>query len=339
MKKIQHIEAIIPLINKGNLFNYPALQQDIALKELIEIFENELFDFGSLFSHKKINSALLNQSDLGEKLFYFIKNLDIIDDSILVLSFDIELFTRYNKVLKIDGHDIKNSDNRNISLIKSFIADDFMDLIYESFLHINIARPASLSAQKGVILIDEMRWEDTYEFTFPVWEAYDYKYGPKYPEIFFYETNKIRKGIKNLGISFYNETYSKLSIAINCLTYVLSPDLSDPERLVYTLIGIEALYTKSNTNITEQLNEKIQLYLGQLNDYKKIIKNMYEIRSRFLHGDLQIKPYFLYNNTSDQKVEDDIYDSLLVSTRILISTIQKMINENRTELEFKYALK
>ena len=45
MKKRHYIEAIIPISNKSKLINYPVEQYDLALKEIKEIFDNELFDF------------------------------------------------------------------------------------------------------------------------------------------------------------------------------------------------------------------------------------------------------------------------------------------------------
>ena len=90
----------------------------------------------------------------------------------------------------------------------------------------------------------------------------------------------------------------------------------------------------------EQVNEKVQLVLGEITEFKKSIKNMYNFRSRLVHGDLDI-PSIIGENYQDQRIERydvELYHSALLSLAILVSTFQWMIENNQTELIFENRL-
>lgn len=338
-REVQHYKALLPINLKARLLDHSNSNQDQAIDELFEIFENELFTFKRKIFNKKLSIQIIKKSEAGISGFFAFFESQALFEDFLEITFSTTFSLNQGMVVEIDDNILSNYDNKDITVIRTFIADDFVDLIYELLLQTNLAKPGSLISSKGIVSVNNINWMEIYEFDFPIFEAFDLTYGPKYPEIPLLKTNEIRNNFKSLGISFYSDHYTKLELALNCLTYVLSPNLSDPERLVYNLIALETLFTSSSYSISEQLNEKVQLYLEEKGDHKKALKKMYDVRSRFLHGDLQIRPYFLYNNTMGNKVEDDIRDSLLVASKILIRTLQKMIIEKRVELNFTYSLK
>lgn len=336
--EVQQYKALLPINLNARLLDHSYSEQAQAIDELFEIFENELFTFNRKIYNKKLSIKIIKKSEAGISGFFTFLSQALFEDFIEI-TFSTTFSLSQGMVVEIDDKILSNYDSKEIDLIRTFIADDFVDLIYELLLQTNLAKPGSLISSKGIVSVNNIHLMEIYEFAFPIFEAFDLTYGPTYPEIPFLKTSEIRINLKSLGVSFYSDTYSKLELALNYLTYVLSPNLSDPERLVYNLIALETLFTSSSYSISEQLNEKVQLYLGEIGDQKKAIKRMYDVRSRFLHGNLQIKPYFLYDNTMENKIEDDIHDSLLVASKILIRTIQKMIIEKRIELNFTYSLK
>lgn len=341
MNEKLHIEVIIPYFPQNNMSDYAIEQFDLATNEIVEIFNTEIFDFEYLLPKSKLEFKKSGNFNVTEYyLFHFLKNLELyFKDECFIISLDTELdIKQYHDLRNFTVEDRARYDS---SRLKSFIAGHFQAIVYEIIFSANIARPGCISVFEGGVYINNTKFQDTYGFSHLLQAACDTSLKIKYPEICFYDTKTIRQWIKDNGISFFysEKPNNKLSIAIYCLTYVCSFDLNSAENLIYSMIALEALYTKGNSNITEQLNEKIQIYLGPLNEYKKSIKNMYSLRSRFLHGDLPIKPIFFYNNTTDLDYEDEIYDALLISTRILIRTVQKMIIENRTELDFEFKLK
>ena len=111
--------------------------------------------------------------------------------------------------------------------------------------------------------------------------------------------------------------------------------------LIWSMIALESLYAKSKNGIQEQLNEKIKVILGELKDFKKIIKQMYDFRSQFLHGSLEIPSKFNCNDNSNERLDFmfKYWDTTSISIAILIGTFQYMVMNNLDELDFKYTLK
>lgn len=114
----------------------------------------------------------------------------------------------------------------------------------------------------------------------------------------------------------------------------------DEIDFIWLMIGIESLYAKGNNAVQEQINEKVQLILGELLDFKKIIKKMYNFRSKFLHGETDIYIDIRYNE-DDEKFLDLIFeygDNYFVAYLILLATFQFMVINNLDTLDFKYQL-
>lgn len=137
---------------------------------------------------------------------------------------------------------------------------------------------------------------------------------------------------------------NKLQRALFSFTWILHNDsLNDLTReLFYSLLGIEALYAIGNTNIMGQINEKVQLVLGELSDFKNVIKKMYDFRSRLVHGDLNIPSRMGIDCDGINEIEKfdtEILKSSCLALAILISTFQWMIENNCTELKFETTLK
>lgn len=328
------IQAIIPYMPIGSMTeDYFVKQYNAAIKELKTICDSEQFEISYLNRVKfNFNMYDYNKESLILKYLFCFKDFhSVITDPYFVISIEADLDTE--KCIIIKGEEEEN----NPESAKYFIADNFAESLYKLFFTLNIAKPGCITIRQGIVVIDGKKYKDIDGFYPLLQDAYNYSLKLNYPECF-YEFSEIYNLLNEIGYDFYNTSQYKLEIAINCLTYILSSDVNNFERLLYSMIGLEALYTKGNTNILEQLNDKIQIYLGQLTDYKKIIKDMYALRSRYLHGDMPIKPFFLYDNTSDNNDEDKIYNALSISSMLLIRTIQKMLIDRKKELNFEYKL-
>jgi hypothetical protein len=132
--------------------------------------------------------------------------------------------------------------------------------------------------------------------------------------------------------------------ALNALSRILedSDDSFDPMKLIWALVGIEALYVKGSTGVRQQVVEKSQTLLGPLETHKKRIGRMYDWRSRFLHGDWDFPPL----ETSAGMIADgrpevgDYYKGLCEAiefgTAILVASLQTIIQRNWNGLDFSY---
>ena len=105
-------------------------------------------------------------------------------------------------------------------------------------------------------------------------------------------------------------------------------------------MGLEAFFCKGKEGLKQQIFEKSQLVLGEVKDYKKEIKQMYDIRSELIHGVLDL-PYSFNENLESKEwntFNNKIYSASLVAIKMLIVTFQYMVKNNIEELDFIYKL-
>lgn len=129
---------------------------------------------------------------------------------------------------------------------------------------------------------------------------------------------------------------TKIERALNSFTYLFSDSYHKdiPVALFWSLSGLEALYVEGDTGITQQLNDKIQVFLGEIETDKKRLKKLYNFRSSLIHGGMSIPIKDAIIN--DEKHLDNLYEMNTFASIILVTSLQKIIKNNLTELKFKY---
>lgn len=89
-----------------------------------------------------------------------------------------------------------------------------------------------------------------------------------------------------------------------------------------------------------QLLEKSQILLGTIQNRKRIVRDMYDLRSRVLHGNADIPlRYSQYDDVSEfQKFHHGSWEASLLAHAMLVASIQKLVERNWTHLSFKCIL-
>lgn len=140
---------------------------------------------------------------------------------------------------------------------------------------------------------------------------------------------------------FENFSSSRTQRAVFSFTQIFD-DLQNDSHIdfIWGMIGLEALFAQDKNGIQQQLNEKIQVILGDLKDFKKIIKQLYNYRSKFLHGDLDIPSKFQADEMFDKKLDFIFkYEEMKsLAIAILIASFQYMVKNNVNEINFKYEI-
>lgn len=145
-------------------------------------------------------------------------------------------------------------------------------------------------------------------------------------------------GIKR---GFFNEGLdgSSMGRALNAFTRLFEFSENDSSMtMMWSMIGIEALYVSGRYSIIDQVREKVQMILGKNKHLRKIINDMYDFRSRFVHGDLTFPAYY-YLSDAHEKVEkfyDGLTESTAISVAILVATFQSIIKKDWSGLDFKF---
>lgn len=145
------------------------------------------------------------------------------------------------------------------------------------------------------------------------------------------------------GVPAFRErrTASRLGRALAAAAYLCNDDQSGDLAIVWALLGLESLYCRGNGDLQRQLSEKTAVYLGARERHKKDFMEMYNFRSRLLHGDRDL--VFPYNDYDASEEFEDFhgvrFNHECTAIGLLFATLQKMCAEGRYELEFEYALK
>jgi hypothetical protein len=110
--------------------------------------------------------------------------------------------------------------------------------------------------------------------------------------------------------------------------------------IMWAMMGLEALYCDGNEGLKKQLFEKASVIFGPIKDYKRKIRGLYDFRSAFVHGSLDM-PYSFTSGLAFDSV-DEFFENLGVSRSIsymlLLASIQYLVSTERTVLDFEYLI-
>lgn len=304
---------------------------------------------GSQNKHSRRRERIFNGIlKLDNKIEFDLPDLGTIKPKIRSVDIDSEEISELN----FDEEKDLISRLPNISIIKISIENsDFYDeetqqeiiwsleyRIGQLFIAIDLAEPGLFSYDINYQIIDNKLYEGPYQV-----------YGKKDLDLYLHGANeefgwpKIKKisilkswnWLKKHQKALDSVSKTKVESAIHCFTN-LYDSKSFIEDLFWSVSGLEALYASGQTGIAEQLSEKIQVVLGHPSDFQKIIKKLYNFRSRFIHGDIPI-PSILSANTLDaeEALEKDLFKYTPLSTAILIASLQYLIINNKHNLKFR----
>lgn len=109
-------------------------------------------------------------------------------------------------------------------------------------------------------------------------------------------------------------------------------------NLLWALVGIEAMYTRGQGALQEQVKAKSQAFLGKQEAHKKRIGQMYDFRSKFVHGDLDFSGRYPLRDASSEfmKYTGDLFASIELAEAILLATLQKLVELDWKGLTFSY---
>lgn len=252
----------------------------------------------------------------------------------LKISTQVEIFPQ---VFKVGTEEI--SKEEAIYWAKYDAAVDFKKFICDFVIATNLARPGSLHCKKGPIIVNAGHIHDVLEFdgqSFSHAVAYaDEITWPTFLELSIKQVWEWFSKVKGLENGVLHGPSGR---ALTAVSYLLRENTA--LDLVWALLGLEALYSKSNVALTEQLIEKSKIFLGTPTSNKKLFGRMYDFRSRLLHGNIDFPIEYCEYDALDEvrNYSSESYDAALLAKAVLIATLQKMVQLDLYELNFKYAL-
>jgi hypothetical protein len=105
--------------------------------------------------------------------------------------------------------------------------------------------------------------------------------------------------------------------------------------------GIEALYAEGEIGIGYQIDKKSKVFLGEPKVNKKLLKELYNYRSKFLHGKMSIpiNNGWLEGENDTNKHDEEISDMAFLSSKLLTVTLQEIIDRGLKEFKFEFIQK
>ena len=164
----------------------------------------------------------------------------------------------------------------------------------------------------------------------------------EWPKINIISINKTWNWLKQRNGFIKGMATNSIERALCALTYIY--DCYSYEDLFYSMIGIESIYVRSKEGILQQIKEKSKALFREPKDYMKRLKHMYNVRSRFIHRELNFPPRYCpegNGNTQEfsQFADKEYFDSLNMAQALLIASIQQFVLTDTEEIKFELKVK
>lgn len=247
------------------------------------------------------------------------------------VSYEKQFFEDLEKEYGINSNDFFKSELLPGKLEKRF---------YDFLMILNICRVGGFHFGIGFLDLGD-GYKQLKKMNLYTTELFDYSIEKKWPK---FENLGIRK-TWNWFITILNPvdidelSSTDLSRAFNAFSY-LYEESEEINKLFWTMVGIEAIYVKGKEGISQQIKEKGQLFLGEIEEFKKRLTKMYDYRSSFIHGSKNFPSFFHIDDAiySYENFNTELFEILFTAESMLIATIQKIAKENRQGLNFKYVI-
>ena len=301
-----------------------------TIKEIIQLAN---IDFPFFEYNNQINIQIINSDSDNDFWKIHNKRKKYIRDEIVIL-FDttIEFENKqYEGLSQLDS----NCDHIQDSV------EYFEKRIIDFLLIVNLARVGSLEINKGYIFVDNEFYKLSESLLNSIrlsvdlsnkigWPKFD---NLKIKDTWFWYLEKLKPVdcLSSTKIERAFNAYSNL--------YGISHGF-EFEQLFWILLGLESIYVKGNSGITEQVRKKSQVFLGKDASLKKRLNQMYDFRSRFIHGEKNFPNKFTKSVDLEEfdKFSNEIYDTINFSQAILIASLQKLIRLGWTNIDFDYKI-
>ncbi len=326
------IKIVIPIFPLFNFDQVPNSYISEAIAELLQ-FDNKLeIEVGELGVFYPSIYLIEDYEPISEKRG-FISNCNAIVFQILIPNNYQNL-----KIEKNTSDEVTREDK--IGMFRSLVVEELKRKVLYFLILSQLAKPGSIKSLRGDVFVNEKLVSDFYTILSIHRESRGDIQNLGWPEYKNLKLEKVWNWFQTNHFSFQRHSKSNTERALNAFTHLFKVSLNDNIfDLLWALIGIETLYCSGKEGLSEQIFNKTQIVLGELKDYKKRLKQMYDFRSRLVHGDLDIPPnyYDLYDE-ENEKFEGSLYDSTVLAVAILTTTLQIMVEENKSSLSFKYIL-
>lgn len=172
-----------------------------------------------------------------------------------------------------------------------------VDMFYGAFLHTirilvmasNVARPGALRLGDGICISDGQYYRDVPSFNHGIDSVFEDCAERGWPIVKDLNIQQSWIWFKRQPGIFAGLSASRVSRALNAFSRLFFENFenSEDQNFLWSMIGLEAIYTDRVAGINEQIFGKSKILLGDPVKAKDVLK-IYDYRSRLLHGQKNI---------------------------------------------------
>lgn len=304
------------------------------IKKKGTMYKHELLRIKKMMEILPQNAHLINEYNRCVEL----DKTNYIYDVEVVFAGDvaIEVNTEENSVLYYDGPRDEKLQYRDADFLNSYIRNDMLDDFYDEnikklvlaiVMSIAIAYPEmNINCATTVVAFDGQDYKKEQFFSYyPIHNEAAKEYGQLFEQEVSFDTCFcwIKK---NTSLA---DEKKQSPIIFSALSYVFNREMH--EIFVYSIIGLESIYAADNKGISNTLQKNISTVFPSIT--KDMIKKLYRMRSKFVHGEIPVGNYHLVEEIIEN--ERDYIESSRLAVALLIATIRNLIENNATTIKFK----
>lgn len=318
----------------------PFENEDIELVEITRLCIDELIDNSSLISIplddfgeadleiEKTTVEEIEELKNDYPTFFKGKYLDIIHFLSTIEFEAIYAFEDSKGVEEI------SKDSLNFALITSVFESRFKNFLTFT----QLALPGSLLTDKGLFIRDGKYYHDLRPLSSNLLNVV-YEKNITWPHTDRLTIRKVWNYIKDETCILTKKSETKIENGLNAFSYLIENNSDSMQSLFWAMYGIEALYTEREIGMGYQIDIKAKLFLGEPKENKNLLKELYNFRSKFIHGNMKtpINWGWLSDDNHD-KYDEEFYNMECLATRLLTATLQMIIKRDLKRFDFEFKL-
>lgn len=201
-----------------------------------------------------------------------------------------------------------------------------------------ICYPGSISTMDGVCISEGLSHKVKRKTWFHALAEPDSLF-PSWPSLEHVSVSATYKWAKKIGFGEEAVATSRVSRLLAAYTHVIGlGQNSEGEVLFRAMQGLEAFFCDGVGDLSRQLSSKLELWIGPIKDKNHSIGKLYNVRSKFVHGESYIDYFNHGMDIPEQEAKSSIAHGFasIYAVRLLIATIQNCISRDVENILWKF---
>lgn len=213
--------------------------------------------------------------------------------------------------------------------------------LHEFFLAMNLAAPTCCDFYGSRILETQNTHSIELELNAAYFDPPEESSSSKLPPITTLPLDQVIQWIQAINMGTRQIAKTRTERAIFALLHLCKKPKFDPDGLIWISHALEALYDTPGQGIIQSLKQRATSVLGiplpYQRQFRKQLSNFYELRSRYVHGSMEIA-HPLENEQLDPDASSyrtNLTRAIDFGARVLISTLQAHVLNKWREIVFE----